>query len=267
MAGEPESSGEDDGAPLAAQGTETERAAVEATLGLRRGEWNYALRYRPHSYLNYISNPDYTFEDGSRPHNEIGIRDPGFDPRVKRDARSEVNLHAMPGGHSLEQLHKALGVAIRPDRIGDELSLSVELTNRGAGHAVPTGMPGRRIVLELEVTTSDGLSFDDLRTYGKYFQNAEGKTISHVADYFGRGVRLESDTRIGVIDLADHKRFDESFAMRDVASCRLSASPDAAQNRPPGFWLQRIKRRDSGGDIRVRKPIQYLADPQQLNRA
>lgn len=64
---------------------ETERQVIEATLGLRRGEWNYALRYRSHPYLNYIANPDYTFEDGSRPHHPIGIRDPGFDPLVKRE--------------------------------------------------------------------------------------------------------------------------------------------------------------------------------------
>ena len=64
---------------------ETEREVIEATLGLRRGEWNYALRYRSHPYLNYIANPDYTFEDGSRPHHAIGIRDPGFDPLERRE--------------------------------------------------------------------------------------------------------------------------------------------------------------------------------------
>ena len=64
---------------------ETERQTIEATLGLRRGEWNDRLRYRSHPYLNYVANPDYTFEDGSRPHNSIGIRDPGFDPREKRE--------------------------------------------------------------------------------------------------------------------------------------------------------------------------------------
>ena len=64
---------------------DTERLAIEATLGLRRGEWNDRLRYRSHPYLNYVANPDYTFEDGTRPHHAIGIRDPGFDPREKRE--------------------------------------------------------------------------------------------------------------------------------------------------------------------------------------
>jgi len=64
---------------------ETERQAIEATLGLRRGEWNSTLRYRSHPYLDYIANPDYTFEDGTRPHDAIGIRDPGFPPRRRRE--------------------------------------------------------------------------------------------------------------------------------------------------------------------------------------
>jgi len=64
---------------------EAEREAIEATLGLRRGEWNGTWRYRSHPYLVYVGNPDYSFEDGSRPHHTIGIRDPGFDPREKRE--------------------------------------------------------------------------------------------------------------------------------------------------------------------------------------
>lgn len=62
-----------------------EREAVETALGLDRGSWNNAVRYRPHPYLNYVANPNYAFSDGTRPHHAIGIRDPGFDPTAKRE--------------------------------------------------------------------------------------------------------------------------------------------------------------------------------------
>jgi lysophospholipase L1-like esterase len=64
---------------------ESERAAIEATLGMRHGDWNDTLRYRPHPYLNYVGNPDWSFDDGRRPHHEIGIRDPGFPLNEKRE--------------------------------------------------------------------------------------------------------------------------------------------------------------------------------------
>jgi hypothetical protein len=62
-----------------------ERQAIQTTLGLERGSWNEAFRYHPHPYLNYVSNADYAFSDGSRPHHAIGIRDPGFDPTARRE--------------------------------------------------------------------------------------------------------------------------------------------------------------------------------------
>jgi len=123
------------------------------------------------------------------------------DPRIKRETGAAVNLHQMPGGHSLEQLHKALSVSIDTERAEDRLDLTVRLKNKGAGHAVPTGMPGRRMVLELTVDPDTGQTFQEHRTYGKYYADATGKTIEHVADLFAEGLQLQSDTRIGVDDV------------------------------------------------------------------
>jgi hypothetical protein len=118
------------------------------------------------------------------------------DPRVKRVEHAQVNLHEVPGGRSLSQLNKALRVAHEQTRVGDELVVEVRLVNRGAGHAVPTGMPGRRVILAVEVEGSDGDSFEDRRVYEKVFANASGERVDRVYDFFARGVRLESDTRI-----------------------------------------------------------------------
>ena len=118
------------------------------------------------------------------------------DPKVKRVPGQEVNLHEMPGGHSLDQLHKALTVSFQPERKGDELLLDVRIANRGAGHAVPTGMPGRRVFLDLTVRSSDGRSFEERKVYGKSFADASGKTITRDSAYFAKGVKLETDSRL-----------------------------------------------------------------------
>lgn len=118
------------------------------------------------------------------------------DPKILRVADSEINIHEVPGGHSLDQLHKALGVLVESQRTGDSLDIEVRLTNKGAGHAVPTGMPGRRVILQVGVRLSGGATMDQSRTYEKSFLDAGGSRIRHDSRFFTKGVRLESDTRI-----------------------------------------------------------------------
>jgi hypothetical protein len=128
------------------------------------------------------------------------------DPRVQRVPRAEVNLHDVPGGHSLEQLHKALAVRIVPHRAGNNLHLEVRLTNKGAGHAVPTGMPGRRVLLDLVVRTSEGEVGHEQRSYSRSYAGADGALLTRDAAHFSPGVRLVGDTR-----LAPDERRVESF--------------------------------------------------------
>jgi hypothetical protein len=118
------------------------------------------------------------------------------DPKVKRVAMTEVNLHEMPGGHSAAQLNKALLVQQDATRRGDDLEVVVRLRNRGAGHAVPTGMPGRRVILAVAVGTSDGRAFDERRVYTKTFRDAAGELIERDGGVFAAGVRLASDSRL-----------------------------------------------------------------------
>jgi hypothetical protein len=128
------------------------------------------------------------------------------DPKIKRVTES-VNLHQMPGGHSVTQLNKALEVVMTAAWQEDGLGVTVVLKNKGAGHAVPTGMPGRRVILAVSVRTSDGQSFDERRVYTKTFRDAAGRTIDRDGFVFAPGVRLASDSRLG----PDEER-SETFA-------------------------------------------------------
>lgn len=136
------------------------------------------------------------------------------DPKVKRLEMSRVNLHEVPGGHSIEQLHKALTVTMRPSRDANDLVLEIQITNKGAGHAVPTGMPGRRIILAVDVRTSDGTTASEKRTYARLLHDAAGKPIERDGECFAPGVTLASDTRIGAGE-------------RRVETLRFPISPEA----------------------------------------
>lgn len=138
------------------------------------------------------------------------------DPRVKRATGAEVNLHQVPGGHSLEQLHRALSVAIEPARDGNQMNLGIRIVNRGAGHAVPTGMPGRRVILDLQVETSSGDSYSEKLVFEKTFLSAAGEAIHRDSGYFAKGVVFEADTRIKA-DEARQEKFKFAVKEQDTA--------------------------------------------------
>lgn len=118
------------------------------------------------------------------------------DPRVARVTTAEVNLHEVPGGHSLEQLHKALRLSIDSVRRGDTLEVAVTILNKGAGHAVPTGMPGRKVFLDVQLKTGAGQRFEAQRLFARSYVDASGSPVVRDAAYFARGVKLVSDSSI-----------------------------------------------------------------------
>jgi hypothetical protein len=118
------------------------------------------------------------------------------DPRVARLPEAQVNLHEVPGGHSIDLLNQALRIDVDLHREGGALSVMVRVENRGAGHAVPTGMPGRRIILETTVRSSDGSPRTEPRAFCATFVNASGAEIDRDSAYFAKGVRKIADTRL-----------------------------------------------------------------------
>lgn len=174
------------------------------------------------------------------------------DPRVDRDSAAHVNLHEMPGGHSLQQLHKALQIEMLPKRKESGADVEVRVRNTGAGHAVPTGMPGRRILMVIEVDTSTGRSFREERVYSKTFLRADGTVIDHVADYFGKGIKLASDTRLGPDELRTEK-FHFDIEPDETAYVTLKMHYEHAPRGDKGerVWLtfysiQRLMKRAAG---------------------
>ncbi len=118
------------------------------------------------------------------------------DPRIKRTTQAKVNLHSMPGSHSLDQLTSVLRANLSTARDGDKLKVVIDLVNQGAGHSFPTGSPLRHLVLEVRADTYDGRHFKQERVYARKVADQHGTVIQREHFAFVKGAKVVSDTRL-----------------------------------------------------------------------
>lgn len=124
------------------------------------------------------------------------------DPRIQRTREARINLHQMPGSHSIEQLNKTIGATLATAREGGQLRVTVEVANRAAGHSVPTGSALRRLVLDVTADCYDGQHFRGERVYRRVVADQQGKEIKLEHYAMVRSAKVLSDTRLA----ADEKR-------------------------------------------------------------
>jgi hypothetical protein len=69
----------------------------------------------------------------------------------------KINSHNLSGGHSIVQVASAATVKIASlKRIAGGLEAVVEVTNVGSGHMIPTGIPSRQLILEVQLLDARG---------------------------------------------------------------------------------------------------------------
>ncbi len=124
------------------------------------------------------------------------VRGAVVDPRVKQPSQNEINLHQMPGSHSVDQLNKAIRATLDAGRKGDKFEVVVKLTNSGAGHFVPTGSPLRKLILEVRAEPYGGQSFHDQRLYMRRVADQKGAPVEREHFAFLRGAKVLEDTRL-----------------------------------------------------------------------
>jgi len=118
------------------------------------------------------------------------------DPRVQRTAEAGINLHQIPGSHSMQQLEKALHAQLSATHEGGRLQVAVEVTNRGAGHSVPTGSPMRQLILEVRADPYSGGHWSERRVFRRTVADQKGAVIEREPQAFLKGAQVVSDTRI-----------------------------------------------------------------------
>lgn len=119
------------------------------------------------------------------------------DPRVKRDASHMLNLHDIPGSHSVEQLNRALKVRMTAVRSGDRVEVTVRLANEGAGHSLPTGSPMRQLILEVRAKPYGEDTLREERILTRKLADADGTILEREHVAFLKAAKVVSDTRLG----------------------------------------------------------------------
>ena len=118
------------------------------------------------------------------------------DPRVSRSKQAKINLHQMPGSHSLEQLTSTVKAGLAAVREGDHLKVTVEVANQSAGHSVPTGSPLRRISLEVQADSYAGHHFKEERVYMRRVADQHGTPLEREHFAFLKAAKVIDDTRL-----------------------------------------------------------------------
>lgn len=93
--------------------------------------------------------------------------------------RKMINLHNISGGHSRDQVRKASTVKILSVRreLRNSVLVEVEVSNSGSGHSIPTGMPTRRLTLDVVLYAGDRVVRRFQRHYQKSLVDASGELL------------------------------------------------------------------------------------------
>jgi len=117
-------------------------------------------------------------------------------PEIKSSNRKQINLHAISASRSTEQLRKALKVEIKNiHKEEDIIEIVVGVTNVGSGHMVPTGIPSRKLILLVELKTSNEY-FSQQRIYQKIMLDESGKEIKKENEVFQKAAQVSFDNRL-----------------------------------------------------------------------
>jgi Zn-finger protein len=118
------------------------------------------------------------------------------DPHVTRTGTAKINLHEMPGSHSVEHLAQAIQAQLSTARQGPQLKVTVEIANETAGHYLPTGSPLRQLVMELGADSAGGQHIREQRIYAGQVADRHGTVLRREHFAFLKASKLVSDTRL-----------------------------------------------------------------------
>jgi len=118
-------------------------------------------------------------------------------PTVKEPGDLEfVDAHAIPGGRNILQVRRSVSLdLISVEERSGSLDVRVAVHNQGAGHAIPTGMPSKRIVLEVSTTYGERQRVERV-VFGRRFVDDAGNFLRTIPEIMTRGAAIQSDTRL-----------------------------------------------------------------------
>jgi len=108
-----------------------------------------------------------------------------------------VTAHEFQGGHSQINLAHAVNMNMEATRKNDQVYVTVQITNAESGHKLPTGVPIRRLVLQVSLKNRDNVEISSARrVYRKVLIDEYGTVIENAPDMFLKAANIYSDNRI-----------------------------------------------------------------------
>jgi hypothetical protein len=118
--------------------------------------------------------------------------------RDKGSKQDKINSHNLSGGHSIVQVASAASVSIASiEPVLGGLRAVVEVTNKGSGHMIPTGIPSRSLVLDVQLLDAAGNVVETAtQEFRKIVVDENGAELKRDADIILKGAGISKDNRI-----------------------------------------------------------------------
>ena len=168
---------------------------------------------------------------------------------VQPTPRTKISNHDIAAGHSLTKRRQALEIKIAAiETYKNRITVTVDLTNTGAGHQMPTGLPVKKIILEVKVQSETGKDRQiQQKVYQKVVADSKGKVVTKLVDLMlGKGATVVSDNRIAPLETR-RESFTFFISKPDgqtvSATAYYSYTPEILQPAPIHIPLSEVQRR------------------------
>lgn len=114
-----------------------------------------------------------------------------------KSIRGAITRHSLIGARNIANLKWAVDLQIvQVTRNNEMVSATIEITNIGAGHKIPTGIPSRGLVLRVQARAGGELPQTKQFQFRKVITDEKGRTLLGEHDIFLRGAAVVSDNRL-----------------------------------------------------------------------
>lgn len=127
---------------------------------------------------------------------------------VQQTPENEISSHDIAGGHSISKREESIDIKIVvTNTFKQKVEVTVNITNKGAGHKIPTGIPSKKIVLQVSIQSKTGETYQmHQKTYQKVLEDADGNPVTSDTDLLmGKAVKIISDNRIAPLETRREK--------------------------------------------------------------
>lgn len=170
------------------------------------------------------------------------------DTKIAETPENKISSHNIAGGHSLAMRDKSLEIQISAiERLKQKLMITVDITNQGAGHKIPTGLPSKKLTLKVAVQSGTGTILQtQKKVYQKSLVDRYGVPVIKDSDIMmGKGTRIVSDNRLSP---RETRREQFMFFIPEGEGKKISATvyyshqPEIIQESPINIKMNEISK-------------------------